>query len=59
MLAEEGDVVTFTTIGGGTIKFVHEGGPYGYGEWNCRGCRMGGRDRIADVNAHAGSCRAN
>ncbi len=57
-LPKEGASVTFGTIGGSEVAFVHEGGPYGYGSWTCKGCHTSNRTKVEEANEHAGKCRA-
>lgn len=58
MPAQKGEAVTFRTVGGNTVKFVHEGGPYGYGAMTCNGCKVSDRVKVEEANQHAGECRA-
>lgn len=57
-MAEEGAVANFGTLGGNTVRFVHEGGPYDYGRWTCGGCHVSERTEVGEANEHAAQCRA-
>ena len=57
-MAKEGTVANFGTLGGSTVRFVYEGGPYDYGRMTCGGCHVDERAKVGEANDHAAQCRA-
>lgn len=59
-MAKAGETVTFGTIGGNTVTFVHKGGFFdGYGEMTCNGCKTSDRHcKVSEANQHSAQCRA-
>ncbi|MFB4265283.1 hypothetical protein [Nonomuraea sp. GTA35] len=57
-MAAKGQTVEFSTVGGNTVDFVYEGGPYDWGRMTCNGCKVKNRVQVGTANKHAATCRA-